>query len=253
MTQLIINADDFGYSTGINLGIIHAHQRGILTSTTIMAGMPGFKEAVELAKANSELGVGVHLTLTCGSPVREDVPTLTNEEGSFHDLSFYEKEFSVDLDELYNEWKTQIEWVIDSGIKPTHLDSHHHVNVIDPITTVFIKLAEEFDLPVRNNFEVPEELSTTESFVTYFDSVGHNKEIWRAMEMKNLLQTLQQNTSTEIMCHPAYVDKFLLENSSFNVGRTIVLDELLDPTYPEILEENNIHLIHFGELKNKRG
>lgn len=253
MTQLIINADDFGYSTGINLGIIQAHQRGILTSTTIMAGMPGFEEAVELAKKNTDLGIGVHLTLTCGSPLRDDVATLTEDDGSFHNLSFYEKEFSIDLDELYNEWKTQIELVIDSGIKPTHLDSHHHVNVIDPLTTIFVKLAKEFDLPVRNNFEVPEELSTTGSFVTYFDSVGHNKEIWRAMEMKNLFQMVQQNTSTEIMCHPAYLDKFLLENSSFNVNRTIVLDELLDPRYPELLEENNINLIHFGELNNKRG
>lgn len=253
MTQLIINADDFGYSTGINMGIVHAHQRGILTSTTIMAGMPGFEEAVELAKENPKLGVGVHLTLTCGSPLRNDVPTLTGDGSTFHNLSFYEKEFSVDLDEVYKEWKTQIELVIDSGIKPTHLDSHHHVNVIDPLTTIFIKLAKEFNLPVRNNFEVPEGLSTTGSFVTYFDSAGYNKEIWRAMEVKNLLQTIQQNTSTEIMCHPAYVDKFLLENSSFNVKRTIVLDELLDSRYPEILEDNNINLVHFGELNNKRG
>src|SRR5699024_8637436 len=125
MSLLIINADDFGYSTGVNYGIIHSYQHGILTSTTLMANMPGFDAGVNLAKENKGLGVGIHLVVSCGSPLRKDVSSLTDNNGYFHNISFYEKEFSISMDDLYKEWKAQINKIIESGIEPTHLDSHH--------------------------------------------------------------------------------------------------------------------------------
>lgn len=88
MKKVIINADDFGYSRGINYGIIDSHRLGILTSTTIMAGMPGFDHAVQLAKENPKLGIGVHLTLTCGYPLLKDYQTIVDENGKFKHLSF---------------------------------------------------------------------------------------------------------------------------------------------------------------------
>lgn len=248
MSKLIINADDFGYSTAVNYGIIHAHQRGILTSTTIMANMPGFEEAVELAKENTELGIGMHLTLTCGSPLRNDVPSLVTDDGIFHNLSFYEQDFKIDLEELYKEWKTQIEEVYSSGIQPTHLDSHHHVNSIEPLTEVFIQLAKEYNLPVRHNFDVPEGVETTARFYTTFDSIGLTKEIWKPMEIRNLIEDVHTYGSVEVMCHPAYVDQFLMSNSSFNVNRVVALNELIDERYPNIFVENEVELIHFGKL-----
>ena len=89
--RLIINADDFGYSKGVNYGIIDAYKNGIVRSTTIMAGMPGFDHAVELAKENKELGVGVHLTLTSYKPVLDSHKTIVNEHGYF-DKGLYTKE-----------------------------------------------------------------------------------------------------------------------------------------------------------------
>src|SRR5699024_7922272 len=187
MSLLIINADDFGYSTGINYGIIHAFQRGILSSTTMMANMPGFDEGVILAKENPELGIGVHLTLTCGRPLRKDVTTLTDESGNFHHLSFYEKKFEINTDELYQEWKDQIEKVMQKGIEPTHLDSHHHVNSLPIISEVFKQLAREYKLPVRNNFSVPEDITTTNRFTTSLDTIGGVNDIWKAMDISNII------------------------------------------------------------------
>ncbi|MEG0276419.1 MAG: ChbG/HpnK family deacetylase, partial [Coprobacillus sp.] len=71
MVKIINNADDFGYSNAINYGIIDCYLNGMLTSTTLMPAMPGFDHAVALAKQNPGLGIGVHLTLTCGRPVLE--------------------------------------------------------------------------------------------------------------------------------------------------------------------------------------
>ena len=91
MGRLIINADDFGYCKGVNMGIIEAHQNGVLTSTTLMAGMPGFDQAVNLAKKNPGLGVGVHLTLTCGYPVSKDLQTIVDDKGAFLNVHFIMK------------------------------------------------------------------------------------------------------------------------------------------------------------------
>ena len=69
MKELILNADDFGLTEGVNEGIIRAHREGVLTSTTLMANAPAFDDAVQRARANRELGVGCHLVLAGGPPV----------------------------------------------------------------------------------------------------------------------------------------------------------------------------------------
>src|ERR1700691_3292444 len=83
MKQLILNADDFGYTRGINEGIIRAHRDGVLTSATLMANGAAFDDAVERAKANPTLGVGCHLVLTGGFAVapREEIPSLADSGG----------------------------------------------------------------------------------------------------------------------------------------------------------------------------
>src|SRR5271167_2252762 len=83
MKELILNADDFGYTTGVNEGIVRAHRDGILTSATLMANGPAFEDAVERAKSNPKLGVGCHLVLTGGFSVapKEEIPSLADSEG----------------------------------------------------------------------------------------------------------------------------------------------------------------------------
>lgn len=248
MNLLIVNADDFGYSAGINYGIIDAYQNGILSSTTLMANMSGFKQATVLAKENPGLGIGVHLTLTCGSPVKENVKSLVEADGKFHKLSFYEKGFSVDLDELYDEWKAQIDTVIAGGIKPTHLDSHHHVNSIQPLTTVFERLAKEYDLPVRHNYEVAEDFVTTRRFFNFLDTLGRDKEIWKPMTIRNLVDDVKTFGTVEAMTHPGYVDAVVLDNSSLNDNRAYQLRELQQESYQKLLKDNEITLGTYADL-----
>lgn len=246
MKKLIINADDFGYSRGVNLGIIDSFERGVLTSTTLMSNMPGFDHAIELANEHPDLGVGVHLTLTCGQPLLSESKSLMDEDGTFHKLKFYETKFSIDQDELYKEWKAQIEKV-QAQLSPTHLDSHHHVNSIDGITEVFCQLAREYNLPVRNNFFVPDDLKTTQVFED-FDSIARNKSIWKHMDHTRILQFLDKYHTVELMCHPAYVDALLLNNSSFNVDRTYTLKELTDEFYLKFIKDNDILLSTYSSL-----
>ncbi|NSW10294.1 carbohydrate deacetylase [Enterococcus faecalis] len=248
MSLLIINADDFGYSEGINYGIIDSFKNGILTSTTLMANMPGFDHAVKLAKENPELGIGVHLTLTCDQPVLDSHRTIVDEQNFFNKLYFYEGKFSIDYEELYREWKAQIEKVIHAGIKPTHLDSHHHVNTIPGITEVFVKLAEEYDLPVRGNFNVPGHLITCDRFFNNFDGLGLDKDIWKMMTDRNLVEDCLNYKTVEVMCHPGYVDAELLDRFSFTDGRPYICRELQEKKYKKLFAEKNIKLGTYHEI-----
>lgn len=247
MSLLIVNADDFGYSPGINLGIAAAHQEGMLTSTTMMANMPGFEHGVELARQNLNLGIGVHLTLTCGSPVLNDVATLV-EKNLFHKLTYYEEQFSIDAEELYREWEAQIQKIVAAGIQPTHLDTHHHVNRLSPMKEVFIELAQKHQLPVRNNFEVPETLKTVNKFFMEFDSISQSRDIWKGMTIHNLIQDCLTYETVEVMCHPGYLDHVVFESSSLLDRRVFTVKELQNPSYKEALESHNIQFGTYRDL-----
>ena len=247
MIRLIINADDFGYSRAVNYGIIDAYKIGLLTSTTMMTNMPGTDHGVILADENPGLGVGVHLVLTCGRPLLKNHKTIVDGEGNFRELSFYEKMgFQIDLEEVYREWKEQIERFLSFGLIPTHLDSHHHVNAKGDIYKVFLRLAREYGLPVRNNmnkevYENGYEYRRTDVFVG---------EVEKAILVpEKLIRSLEENSTIEIMCHPAYVDNFLLRSSSFVYPRLEELELLTDDKIVnEVKGNKNIKLMTYREL-----
>lgn len=251
MKHLILNADDFGYSYGVNYGIIESHLRGVLTSTTLMAGMPGFDHAVSLAKAHPSLGVGVHLTLTCGRPVLTDHKTLTEPNGDFHSQAYYHNEEQLlDKDEVYREWKAQIEKVLAAGIEPTHLDSHHHVHTFRGLEDVFVRLAREYDLPVRNSRHDCTDnhvqgVPCPNYLVDFIEGSGVHfhtplTEYAPAIESnmhRILLKAFKTLDCVEIMCHPAYLDTAVMLHSSFNLHRMCEVDLLISPATKAFIEQ----------------
>lgn len=242
MKKLIINADDFGYCKGVNYGIVEACKEGILTSTTMMANMPGFDHAVRLHDLNPSLGIGVHLVLTAGRPVLDNMKTITDEEGNFRKLEYYKGSFIIDELEVYNEWKAQIEKIIEAGIIPTHLDSHHHANLFGDFNEIFLRLADEFNLPVRNNFNNSDKKRrTTDAFVYTMETV--------IKYIEDLDKLFESNDSVEIMCHPAFLDKFLLANTSYTYPRTEELELLTHPKTIELFKKHpEIHLTTFNNI-----
>ncbi|WP_323703806.1 chitin disaccharide deacetylase [Mammaliicoccus sp. Dog046] len=242
--KVIINADDFGYSNGVNYGIIDAYKNGILTSTTCLTNMPGFTHAIHLAKENPGLGIGIHLTLTCGKPLSKNSYSLADSDGNFRSLSHYDGKFYIDVDELYFEWKAQIEKFLSTQLIPTHLDSHHHVNNLEMVKPVFLKLASEYQLPIRNNLgdknDYPEY-----KMVDYFEY--HPENILNSIE--NIKEKYKAYEAIEIMCHPAYIDKFLRDHSSFVMPRIEELAFLTsDHAIKTFTTANGISLINYSEL-----
>lgn len=254
MGKVIFNSDDFGYSRGVNYGIIDAYQKGILTSTTLMANMPGFEQAVALKKEYQGLGVGVHLTLTCGQPILKNVDSLT-EGAEFKKLGFYQPGFSIDLDQLYQEWNAQIQKVFRAGITPTHLDSHHHVHTFAENQEVVIALAQKYDLPVRGNFAKKAAVRHTSYFEPYFDDVGEEETTKRQIKeplenyLIQLLEKLRREETTEVMCHTAYLDQALLNGSSFVFPRVNQVEFLIHSTFAKTVQQDAaIELINYQAI-----
>jgi hopanoid biosynthesis associated protein HpnK len=160
MKQLIVNADDFGFTRGVNEGIARAFKSGILTSTTIMANGAAFEEAVELARANPNLGVGCHLALVGGAPVAPagDVASLIESDGmlpaTLTRLMTKLARGSVRDEHIQRELRAQIERVVFAGIIPSHLDSHKHSHTHPRVMKALAHVAAEFRIAsVRNPFE----------------------------------------------------------------------------------------------------
>jgi len=163
--RIIINADDFGLCDGVNKAVAQAHTEGVLTSATIMANMPAAEEAVKIAKKLPSLGVGVHLNLFKGRPVSKDsrVDCLLDADGRFALSPVKLSLLSMGRHKIRNAIRTelaaQIQWVIDSGLAPTHLDSHKHIHSFPAIFPIVCELARRFRIAaVRFTFE-PKQLS----------------------------------------------------------------------------------------------
>lgn len=147
MRNLIVNADDLGWTVGVNRGIAEAHRNGIVTSASLLSNGSAFADGVMTAKEIPGLGVGVHLNLSDGAPVAPagQVRTLLSEDDGFaggpENLLLRLTTMRLDIREVEKEWDAQIEKVRAAGIRPTHLDGHKHVQMLPGLFGVAVRLA----------------------------------------------------------------------------------------------------------------
>lgn len=262
MTKLVINSDDFGYSKAVNLGIIESYEEGLLTSTTMMANMFGFDHGVKLAKEHPGLGIGVHLSLTCGYPVTEKVSSLVDEHGIFHSRAYVKEYYDeTDLDQLYEEWQAQIQKVRDAKIPITHLDTHHYVHALGDYYQVMELLAKKFDVPIRNCFGVKEKLTLQAIAPTDDSWLMFNYPVMKDMSMplveieEDVFEILEKDAQKysaynkiEGICHPGYLDVNIWEGSSFNLARMREIELLCSNRLKNLLQTYGYDLCRYDDL-----
>jgi predicted glycoside hydrolase/deacetylase ChbG (UPF0249 family) len=145
--NLIVNADDLGWTAGVNRGVAEAHRNGIVTSASLLANGAAFAEAVELVGKTRGLGVGVHLNLSDGLPTAppEAVPSLLNDSGELEGgpdgLLLKIATRALSMREVETEWEAQISKIRDAAIEPTHLDGHKHVHMLPGLFEIALRLA----------------------------------------------------------------------------------------------------------------
>lgn len=228
---LIVNADDFGYSRGVNCGIIAAHERGIVTSTSMMVRWPGAQEAAEYARTNSTLAVGLHLDF--GEWVYRGGQWLT-------------RYLVVPLDEKFNRVGDELRRQLDAFISlvgrvPTHIDSHQHFHRREPLRSIVLGVAMELGVPVR-------EFTKGVKFCGYFygqDSRGNTfPELIESEALQAVLREVQVGI-TEVCCHPAAVIDF---ESPYASERLSELEALCDPVVRQTVVAEKLHLTSFQAL-----
>ncbi|MFH1994321.1 MAG: ChbG/HpnK family deacetylase [Nitrospinota bacterium] len=287
MKRVIINADDFGLCDAVNRGIVKGYREGILTSATIMANMAGFDQAVELAKENPGLGVGLHLNLLRGEPISQPgkVSTLLRN-GRFLDSagSFLIRLLSggISEGEIETELRGQIEKALNAGLKITHFDSEKHLHSFPPIFKVALKLAVEYRIGAIRRIAEP----------IYPQLRGRKAVFWNPQFYKTILldglhvymagridrsgiryadcfygvlysggmssekydtifEKIQEGV-TEIMCHPGYLasagEISRGANYYINRFREIDLNGLLDQSLKIKAEKFGIQFINYGDI-----
>lgn len=279
--RIIINADDFGLCDGVNQAVTQAYTDGVLTSATIMANMPAAEDAARIAKKLPALGVGVHLNLTEGTPLSKEafVSRLIRPDGQFaHSavkLAFLSAVEHKSRLAIANELAAQIQWVIDSGIVPTHLDSHKHIHSFPVIFPIVCRLAERFGIrAVRFAFEpkaltrLPWPRSDRESRrrakivrrmarinrvqdrrflkTDAFFGITHTGKIdtdfFRAVVLYGSAETV------EVMTHPGLTEGLDSEKTRLLQQRKLELDALCSDKTRQCLRDAGVKLVHYGNL-----
>lgn len=227
---LVVNADDLGLTVGVNNGIFDAHDRGILTSASLMATAPAAANAIGRLRSRPALGIGAHLTLVDGAPMLppDCVPTLVNDDGRFHHSW---KPFiaaclmgRVSMREVERELTAQVECLASQDITLTHLDSHKHVHLYPPVFEIVVRLAERFRIPV---VRVPFEGTLADLPLLPWAQSGYRRAaahgistpqfVGRAMTGTMTARALAEAIHrlapghTELMVHPGYVDEALCQ------------------------------------------
>lgn len=248
---LIVNADDFGRSAGVDDGIVRAHREGIVTSTTFMTNAPSTEHAASLAREIPSLDVGVHLVLTYGRPVSDPahLPSLVREDGSFWRPTELVAR-AIHQTEALTEYRAQYARARELlGREPTHVDTHHWVHDHPALSSAVCELAREKGAAARTHTPAQRDeyrekgVRTTDHFTREFQHPGH-------IEVADLLALLSrlEDGVTELMCHPGEPDPGLVATSAYARERPIELATLTDPRVRDALERERITLTTFAEL-----
>ncbi|MCC0706308.1 chitin disaccharide deacetylase [Clostridioides sp. ES-S-0190-01] len=243
MTKIIINADDFGYCEAVNYGIISAHNNGIVKSTSMMANMPGVEHGVKLLKENRDLNCGVHMTLSCGRPLLSNLKTIVDKEGFFIRRITDEIIKKMDYDEIYEELCAQIERVKELGIDISHLDSHHHIHTLVNLKPVIEKIVNKYNLPIRGGFEYDLEYSKIVPLIDSFYKENVSEEYF----IKNIEEIMKYDV-VDIMSHPAFLDDYILNSTSYAIDRTKEHKILTSKKVKEFLRENRLVISSYRDI-----
>jgi len=224
--HLIVNADDFGQSTGINEGVIETFERGIVRSTSLMTRWPAAAEAARYAKAHPDLSVGLHLDLG-------EWTYRLNQWVPLYQVVRTDDQAAV-AEEVRRQLLTFNELL---GRNPTHIDSHQHAHCAESVGSIVRKLADEIDAPLRHYSDV-------RYCGAFYGQTSTGTPLLGNIAVDALLKLLANLDPgiTELGCHPAKRIDF---DTMYSIERLTELEILCNSRIPEFLAENHIELCSF--------
>ena len=287
MRRLIINADDFGLTPGVNRAVAEAHRNGVVTSTTLMSNSRSFNEAVALAQTMPRLSVGCHVVLVDGKAVlpADQVRTLTTQgpefPPGFATVAKSALRDQLNSGEIEAEVTAQIRRIQNSGLLVTHLDSHKHLHMLPQIAAPIIRAAKSCGVRAIRNPFVPvrplafahlarrpklwtrytetkifrryhhqfRESVANAGLVTTDGSFGVVSTGALDVELFRAIVGSIPDGTWEFVCHPGYIDAELWSiRTRLRQSREKELAVLTSEEARRVLQENKIELISYADL-----
>jgi hopanoid biosynthesis associated protein HpnK len=269
--RLIVNADDFGRSESINLAVVHAHRQGILTTASLMVNEPAADQAVQLARENPKLGVGLHLALVCGAAAlpSERIPHLTGANGQFLDnpvAAGWRYFFNAACKaELRAEIEAQVAKFHATGLPLDHLNGHLHLHLHPVVFGILMDNADRWGIRAMRLTRDPFFLNARLASGQWAYRLSHaviyrllSARARRTLARKNIRHTaavfgLLQNSRVDV----AYVEKLLPQlppgdselysHPSLDQFKN-EFDALINPDIRNLPERLGIRLIRYQDL-----
>lgn len=285
MPRLIINADDFGLTSGVNRAIEEANRAGVVTSATLMANSQAFEEAVALAKNLPRLKVGCHIVLIDGEPISSGLTSLTDGtarfKSSLKDFALAAARNRLSQDEIQREAEAQIRKIQSAGTQVTHVDTHKHTHIFPHVLLPVMKAAKACGIgSIRNPFEPFRVWASTAvlsrpamwmrafevtlllKFEKAFGRIVHEEGFSTtdgslgviatgSLDQTVLLSTIEAipQGTWELVCHPGYADNDLRGvGTRLLESRDVELKALLSEQTRETLGQRGVELISYADL-----
>jgi chitin disaccharide deacetylase len=283
--RLIVNADDFGLTAGVNRAIVEGNRQGIVTSATLMANAQASEAAIDLAKKQPGLKTGCHVVLIDGVPLSANLPSLTNGSARFRSslkvFAIAAVRKKVAAEEIEREVEAQVRKLQSSGITLTHVDSHKHTHMFPHVLRPLLRAARARGIrAVRNPFEPMRSWPGSMVLATpglWLRSAGvaafgmFAAEFRRTIKeqgmastdgtvgiavtglldqqrLLRILKALPEGT-WELVCHPGYSDADLQSaGTRLTQSREIELAALTSEATKEALARRKIELISYADL-----
>jgi len=287
MKKLIVNADGFGFTPGVNKGIIETMENGIVRSTSVLANMSYVGEVTSLMERFPDISIGIHFNLTVGRPVSpvDKVRSLVNGEGEFLREMFVKRMLlgKISMSEMVHELHNQVRRVVEFGVNLSHFDSHQNKHLYPMFFAAALKVAKRWGIKrmrshnrylyvqsgqrhskiIRYYATNPKKIMT-HSFsrlVTRFAHVqglrtpdrlispayADSSRKYRPDTWLLMAKTLPEGVS-EIYVHPGYPDALLSKYASYVKEREAEVKVLVSPDVRSALAQNNVELISFRDL-----
>jgi len=227
---LVVNADDFGQSPGVNRGVLRAHEHGVVTSASLMVCWPSSAAAADSARAYPRLSAGLHV----------DLGEWTLEDGAW--IPRYQRVQPDDGHAVAAEVDRQIEAFRRLvGTDPTHLDSHQHVHLHEPARGILLRAARDLGIPLRR-------ITPAVAYCgDFYGQMDDGSPIPGALTVERMIAILEGLPPgiTELACHPGEGDDI---DGTYRVERKEELRVLCDPRVRAAISSLGIELYSFGEL-----
>jgi predicted glycoside hydrolase/deacetylase ChbG (UPF0249 family) len=230
---LIVNGDDFGQSLGVNRGIVEAHEKGIVTSASLMVRWPAAAAAAACARSHPRLGVGLHIDLGEWA-YRGGSWTLQYQVVPAHDGAAVAAEVSRQLEAFYQL----------VGTDPTHIDSHQHAHRDEPVRSILLEVAARLSVPLR--FHSPEVRYCGD----FYGQTGKGAPLREAISAAELVRTLKALPAgfTELSCHPGLDGDV---DSMYRWERAEEVKVLCDPRVREAVVAEKVKLCSFAAVAGR--